>query len=372
MRPVLRQPLQLLLGLALFLAFRADASLQLTWNPSPSSNVAGYYLCWGIYHDNYIATNVYDSSTTNATLDFNNTNVYYMAVAAFDSNNVVSPFSNEILVQNSYTPETNSTPIVIPPFPTNTPPSTNIAGGGTTTNSVPTNPTNSIPTNSASPPIAAIMWGVPPGLYMTVSNTQPMLAVAGTVGQTLQIECTTNPNSLYTWSFLTNVTLTNIAEIAATNPPANPDALDLAFVPGSQQFQLPPSETNMLFYRAIMPNDYVVLAGQVLPAKGYPSRLILVNMPGYADDACYVTAQSSFIHFSGSSNTFELESSGSTIRQIANQLASSLGQNWTTASEFVYSNGMGLIQATVVETEDPSTDPVAQAGTTSSTIQINF
>src|SRR5580698_11102917 len=92
MRPVLRKLLYLLLGLALFLTAKANASLQLTWNPSPSSTVAGYYLCWGVYHLNYFATNVYDSSTTNAALDFDNTNIYYVAVAAFDSNNVPSPF----------------------------------------------------------------------------------------------------------------------------------------------------------------------------------------------------------------------------------------------------------------------------------------
>ena len=208
-------------------------------------------------------------------------------------------------------------------------------------------------------------------LSLAVSNSLPTLNVAATVGATLQVECTTNPASLYYWTLVTNVTVTNIASVAATNPPPNPDALDLAFVPGYQQFPLLASGTNALFYRTVMPYDYAVLAGQVLPPKGFPSRLILVTMPGYSDDACYVTAQSAYIHYLSVSNTFQLQSSGSTIRQVANQLSSALQQNWTTASEFVYSNGMGLILATVVETEDPSTDPVAQ-NAPSSSIQINF
>jgi len=45
----------------------------------------------------------------------------------------------------------------------------------------------------------------------------------------MDIECTTNPGSPFYWSVLTNVALTNIADVAATNPAVNPDALDLAF-----------------------------------------------------------------------------------------------------------------------------------------------
>ena len=96
----------------------------------------------------------------------------------------------------------------------------------------------------------------------------------------------------------------------------------------------------------------------------------MVNMPGYADDACYVSAQSSYIHYIAPSNTFELQSSGATIRQIATTLAGTLKQNWTTASEFVYSNGINQILATVTETDNPSQDPVAQ-GTSSSSINLN-
>jgi len=65
-----------------------------------------------------------------------------------------------------------------------------------------------------------------------------------------------------------------------------------------------------------------------------------------------------------------LEPSGSTIRQIALTLSTSLGQNWTSASEFAYSNGVSTILATVVATEPASADPVAGASTPS--IAIDF
>ena len=120
-----------------------------------------------------------------------------------------------------------------------------------------------------------------------------------------------------------------------------------------------------------MPYDYIILAGMVLPGQGYPARLIMVNMPGLIDDACYVNQAGSFIHYNQTNSALQLEGSGSTIRQIATTLAGSLNLDWTTASEFIYSNGMGQILATVVEADPAASDPVA--GTTPTrTIAINF
>jgi hypothetical protein len=95
-------------------------------------------------------------------------------------------------------------------------------------------------------------------------------------------------------------------------------------------------------------------------------------MPGLpSDDVCYVTNQNSFIYYDSTNQAFALEpSSGPTIRQIATTLSSWLGQNWTSASEFTYSNGVSSILATVVETEPPGSDPVASAAAAS--IQIDF
>jgi hypothetical protein len=121
-----------------------------------------------------------------------------------------------------------------------------------------------------------------------------------------------------------------------------------------------------------MPYDYMVLADSVLWGQGCPSRLLLVRMPGLpSDDVCYITNQNSFIHYDSTNQAFALEpSSGPTIRQIATTLSGWLGQNWTSASEFTYSNGVSSILATVVATEPPSSDPVAGAAAPS--IQIDF
>ena len=94
-------------------------------------------------------------------------------------------------------------------------------------------------------------------------------------------------------------------------------------------------------------------------------------MPGISSaDVCYVAPQSSFLYYDTTNCAFALEPSGSTIRQIATTLSTSLGQNWTSASEFAYSNGVTTLLATVVETEPASSDPVAGASTAS--IQIDF
>ncbi|HXR06261.1 MAG TPA: hypothetical protein VN765_02965, partial [Candidatus Acidoferrum sp.] len=167
--------------------------------------------------------------------------------------------------------------------------------------------------------------------------------------------------------------------LAITNPAPNPltnqdapSAINLAFVPAAQNYEVidttPPT---CEFYQVVMPCDYMELADSVLSGQGYTNRLVLVRMPGVSSsDVCYVTNQSSFLYYDNTNFAFALEPSGSTIRQIATTLSTSLSQNWTSASEFAYSNGVTTILATVVETEPASSDPVAAAATPS--IQIDF
>jgi hypothetical protein len=202
----------------------------------------------------------------------------------------------------------------------------------------------------------------------------PNLNIGGTVGATVMVQSTTNPAAAFSWTTITNVTLTNVAPIGSSSVPGQPqDAIDIAYVPAAQVAELPTktSSSDMEFFRVVMPYDYIVLAGQVLPTKGYSARLVVVNMPGLNDDACYVSQSGSFIHYNPTNSALQLEGSGSTIRQIATTLSGSMNLDWTTASEFVYSNGMGQILATVVEADPASSDPVAGTTPTSS-ISINF
>jgi hypothetical protein len=336
-------------------ALRCGAQVSLAWNPSDGPELAGYNVCWGTNSGIYIYTNYSPGPSASFTiLDLATNEVFFMAVQAVASNGWCSTFSNEADYTNG---------IVGPPSPpgTNAPP-----GGGTNTNSSPPSSTNIT---------QATFGGIPPYLGMVMSNGQVSLALVGTVGATLTIQCTSNAMSLDSWSAVTNVTVSNIASFVETNQSGQTqDLLDIAFVPGTQTLALAATNAACLqYFRAVMPYDYIILADQVLPAKGYTPRLILINMPGIVcDDACYVNQTGSFIHYTRTNCALQLISSGSTIRTIATSLANSLNLDWTSASEFSWSNGLGQVLATVVETEPASSDPVAGQNPPGPPIVIDF
>jgi hypothetical protein len=185
------------------------------------------------------------------------------------------------------------------------------------------------------------------------------------------IQSSTNPANQNTWTTITNLPMTNPASGVATNPAAS-STINRALVPAAQNYEVidttPPT---CEFYRVVMPYDYMVLADAVLSNQGYTNRLVLVRMPGIpSDDVCYVAPQGSFLFYDTTNCAFALQPSNPSIRQIANTLSTWLGQNWTSASEFSYSNGVSTILATVVETEPASSDPVA--GASAASIQIDF
>jgi hypothetical protein len=217
--------------------------------------------------------------------------------------------------------------------------------------------------------------GIPPWLALALTNGQPNLNIGGTVGATVMIQATTNLESLDSWETITNVLLTDPAPAAASNQTSQANnILSTTFVPAAQIVQIPQGTPSSLqYFRVIMPYDYAVLGKNVLDSQGYKARLIVVNMPGIVcDDACYINQVGSFIHYDWASSTLQLESSGSTIRQIANTLANSLNLDWTSASEFTFTNGLGQIWATVVRTEPASSDPVAGQNPPTAPMVINF
>ena len=362
---------------------QAQVQVTLNWNASPNPTVTGYYLAWGTNSGLYFATNTYPAAQTSGTIsNLAYSTLYYISVAAFAGNGQVSPFSSEVTFSSNApagnTNQTGSGPS--PPLPPGLGRTASIApppgSSGRGTSAAGSSGSGGSTSAAASPTniTQAQIWGIPPVLKLTVSNGQPNLLIGGTVGATVNVESTTNPTAAFSWKTITNVTLTNIAPMQSNTVPGQPqDAIDLAYVPAAQIAPLPAttSSARMQFFRVVMPYDYIVLAGLVLPPQGYPARLIVVNMPGLTDDACYVSQAGSFIHYNQTNSVLQLEGSGSTIRQIATTLAGSLNLDWTTASEFAYSNGMGQILATVVEADPASSDPVAGTAPTS-TIAINF
>lgn len=381
---------KLALAVLLIVAGAAACQGQITvsWTPSGNPACAGYNVCWGTSSSNYTVTNVVVPGT-NASLTISNlaTNqLYYFVVQAFSASGDFSPFSSEMVFTNGAVTNgavTNGLPLNTPPLPGGTQGTTNSGGtsngqssGGTSGSGTSSNGGTDTGANGGANNVAqALFWGVPPVLTMVVTNGQPLLNLGATVGATLSIQTATDVFSPDSWATVTNIAVTDIAAVAATNNPGQPqDALDVAFVPGSENITAPVNNrAPVQYYRAYMPYDYVILADMVLPAKGYTPRLIVVNMPGIiCDDVCYVNESSSFIHFNRTNDALQLEASGSTIRQIAGSLAGSMNLDWTSASEFTYSNGLGQILATVIETDPPSSDPVAGQNPPSPPIVINF
>ncbi|MGV3774242.1 MAG: transglutaminase domain-containing protein [Verrucomicrobiales bacterium] len=85
-------------------------------------------------------------------------------------------------------------------------------------------------------------------------------------------------------------------------------------------------------------DDYATLADAVLREKGFTTRLIHVQMPGIVSHVvCYVEEQKGYLDYNNRANLNKLERSGPTLREIASKVAASFQANWTTATEFTYS-----------------------------------
>jgi hypothetical protein len=376
------------LGLGLFSSHlavhcQAQPAVIVSWSPVTNPFVSGYYLAWATSNGPFVATNKYPSNQTSGVISNLEFGVnYYVGVASFSTNlafetNPVSPYNTNLIYFTNapfvrIVPDTTGPPL--PPLPPGAakPAGTKVGTGNN--NNVVIPPTALSFTNITQ----ALMWGIPPVLTnVYMSNSQFYLTINGTVGATYAVQ---NSSNMITWTTFTTNVMTNIAPIATNVVPGQPqDAIDLAFVPGVQTIVLPTFGA-MQWFRAVMPYDYAILASLVLTNKGYNTRLILVNLPGgIVDDCCYISQAGSFIHYGQITNQFipissvlQLEGSGPTIREIATTLASNLNMDWTMASEFTYSNGNANILATVVETDPPSSDPVAGTNVISSMMNIDF
>jgi hypothetical protein len=107
-------------------------------------------------------------------------------------------------------------------------------------------------------------------------------------------------------------------------------------------------------------DDYACLADEILPEKGYETRLIHIRLASLTAHAvCYVSDDGAYLDYNNRAVFKNTVRAKPTIRHIATKVARSMGANWTTASEFVYSYEYGrkLVTATVVRTASPDLDP---------------
>jgi len=106
--------------------------------------------------------------------------------------------------------------------------------------------------------------------------------------------------------------------------------------------------------------DYATMGSYILGRRHYRTRLIWVNLVGtrLGHVVCYVDDKRAYLDYNNRKYTFNLERSGPKIRDIAEKVADSFEQNWSTASEYTcsYDDLQAHFLRTVVKTDPPELD----------------
>lgn len=108
-------------------------------------------------------------------------------------------------------------------------------------------------------------------------------------------------------------------------------------------------------------DDYAILADHILGRNQFRTRLVRVELVGTRINhvVCYVTEKKAYLDYNNRRFAFNLERSGSTLRDIATKVAASFEKNWTTVTEYTYTYAEGRSRAihVVVKTDPPAQDP---------------
>lgn len=333
------------------------AGITLAWDPSGSTNVAGYILYRGDVSGAYTVSNAFPGSVTGATVSGLATGIHYFAVTAYAADGTESDFSNELIVTNT------GSALVAAPSALATLQTLEVqatASGGTE------------PAYAPPADVQSTVAGIPSRLSLARERDQTRLTLLGTVGADMQVQVSTNLVDPFGWQTVSTLTLSQPAP-AGEGAVAAPDLLATAFVPALETIVPPaPPSGAAVFYRVLMPYSYATLASKVLQDKGYQTWMVVVRLAGETlHDVCYVGQEQAYIECSEVSFVLAVNHADPTIRAIAEDFGSYASMNWTSASTFILTNGVRQLTATVVKTEDPSSDVTLTANLTSP-ILINF
>ena len=353
----------LVLGTSLALAQGTAFNLTLAWDPSPDSNsVAGYHIYQGTV-SGFCTNLAYEGANLQCTVSNVQADITnYFIAKAYDGFRAESGPTPELSFFRTNDPGSGPS---LPPLPVDD------LGGGTNHDASGSGQQAS-QTNGFQSLIEQVakVTGIPPAISVASDRQQTVVAVLGTVGATYEIQRTLNQQGPLLWTALGQVVITNaLTNVVVTSLPS---ILSNTFVPGAEWFVDPePSTEGLRYYRAVMPYDYSILADILLKPKGYGTRLVAVRMAAAdAYSICFVPEESGCLRYQPDKGSLQVISSGPTIREMATHIAQSLSENWTSASEFIYTNGTKLLVATVVKTDPPSADP--SPGGPSTGIVIDF
>lgn len=95
-------------------------------------------------------------------------------------------------------------------------------------------------------------------------------------------------------------------------------------------------------------DDFAILAARILGEKGYTPRLISVRLPRVTHVVCYIEETGSYLDYSCRSHWLPMVRSGAGLDEIAAKVARSYGVPWSSASEFIYEDGVKRLVKTVL------------------------
>jgi hypothetical protein len=101
-------------------------------------------------------------------------------------------------------------------------------------------------------------------------------------------------------------------------------------------------------------DDYATLAASVLGEKGYTPRLIAIRMPGIVHVVCYIEETHSYLDYNKRHSHWPVVKSADSIPEIAQKVAKSFGNTWSSASEFVFDGHNKQLVATVMDKQSPT------------------
>jgi hypothetical protein len=94
-------------------------------------------------------------------------------------------------------------------------------------------------------------------------------------------------------------------------------------------------------------DDFATLAADVLRAKGYTTRLVVVYMAHDVHVVCYVAEANSYLDYNCRKKASPLMKCDGGLTSIASSVAESFRAPWRSASEFKFQNGTRQFVSTV-------------------------
>jgi hypothetical protein len=93
-------------------------------------------------------------------------------------------------------------------------------------------------------------------------------------------------------------------------------------------------------------DDFATLAAEVLRARGYTTRLVVVHLRHETHVVCYVSEVKAYLDYNLRKKDAPLVTSDGSLKDIAIKVAAGMRDDWYAVSEFTFCDGIRRITAT--------------------------